>query len=593
MKVMRRLFLVSALVAVAAAIWIAAPAFSLRPYRAEPVDFELRDAGPVVAHRAATASSRRLVMRSRLIQAPKRFNLVGLRWRGPRHATLVMRARRTGDEWTPWVRVGVDSDDAPDREGDERRRRMALSDPLWVGEADELEYRIAARSRVRDVTLHFVNSKGTATALDRLRSGLRHTVNGAVRGIGGAFGASARAQTIPSQPAIVSRDEWGATGCKPRATPEYGEVKMAFVHHTVTANDYGPEDSAALVLGICRYHRNSNGWNDIGYQFLVDKYGQVFEGRAGGMDQSVVGAQAQGYNTQSTGVANLGTFSIQGQTDAGLAALARVLSWKLAIHGVQPQSKVVLRSAGGATNKFPAGTDVTLNAIAGHRDADATSCPGDGLYAQLPRLRSLVSPDPRAATSLAVTTPRSRLGYGQRTKLEGKLTAAGGSPLVGRPLSVRTINRGGSANTVTTVPTSQSGTFTSSLLLPFSRVLRVEFGGDAALRPASSRSLKIGVRARVSARLRAPADGIVRRRSRAVLTGSVQPRKRTALLIVDRRTSTGSHRRIAKIVVRAKRGRIRAAYRFARPGNFRLRLGVDSDTRNLSARSDPVTVKVR
>ena len=89
----------------------------------------------------------------------------------------------------------------------------------------------------------------------------------------------------------------GSDKCPPRADPVYGEVQLAFIHHTVTANEYGPEDSAAMVLGICRYHRNTNGWNDIGYNFLVDRYGKIFEGRAGGIDEAVVGAQAQGYNS--------------------------------------------------------------------------------------------------------------------------------------------------------------------------------------------------------------------------------------------------------------------------------------------------------
>ena len=97
----------------------------------------------------------------------------------------------------------------------------------------------------------------------------------------------------------------------------------------MTANDYGPEDSAGIVLGIARFHRNSNGWNDIGYNFLVDKYGQIFEGRAGGIDQPIVGAQAQGYNSVSTGVSCLGTFTSVAQTPAGMDALARVIGWKL------------------------------------------------------------------------------------------------------------------------------------------------------------------------------------------------------------------------------------------------------------------------
>src|SRR5918996_209751 len=129
----------------------------------------------------------------------------------------------------------------------------------------------------------------------------------------------------------------GAAGCASRVrptTPPYGAVKLAFVHHTVTATDYGPEDSAAMVLGICRYHRNSNGWNDIGYQFLVDRYGRIFEGRAGGIDQAVVGAQAQGWNSTSTGIACLGDFTAIAQSPEGMDALARLIGWKLTVHGV-------------------------------------------------------------------------------------------------------------------------------------------------------------------------------------------------------------------------------------------------------------------
>ena len=153
---------------------------------------------------------------------------------------------------------------------------------------------------MRGLRLHFVNTKGTATALDRLRSRVRGVVSGALSLAGSLVGAHSAA-AAGSQPPIVTRQQWGADQCPPRASPSYGSVDVAFVHHTVTATDYGPQDSAAMVLAICRYHRNSNGWNDIGYNFLVDRYGTIFEGRAGGIDQAVVGAQAQGYNSHSTG----------------------------------------------------------------------------------------------------------------------------------------------------------------------------------------------------------------------------------------------------------------------------------------------------
>src|SRR5206468_10429247 len=128
---------------------------------------------------------------------------------------------------------------------------------------------------------------------------------------------------------IITRPQWGGDSVPPRAAPEFGEVRAAFVHHTVNSNDYQPQDSAGIVLAIARYHRDTNGWNDIGYNFLVDRYGQVFEGRAGGIEAAVVGAQAQGYNAQSTGIACLGTFSTVAQSEAGIDALARLIGWKL------------------------------------------------------------------------------------------------------------------------------------------------------------------------------------------------------------------------------------------------------------------------
>ena len=173
----------------------------------------------------------------------------------------------------------------------------------------------------------------------------------------------------------------------PRAAPDYGVVQMAFVHHTVTANDYTPEQSASMVLAIAKYHRDTNGWNDIGYNFLVDQYGQVFEGRAGGVDQAVIGAQAQGYNSQSTGVAVLGTFTAVPIPEAAMASITQLLGWKLTLHGVPCEGGLTIISGGGSLNRYSSGTPVAMQRISGHRDGDSTACPGDALYAQLPELR--------------------------------------------------------------------------------------------------------------------------------------------------------------------------------------------------------------
>jgi uncharacterized protein with LGFP repeats len=245
-------------------------------------------------------------------------------------------------------------------------------------------------------------------------------------------------------PPLVTREGWGASSCPPRAAPSYGTVQAAFVHHTVTANDYAPSQSAAMVRAICVYHRNSNGWNDIGYNLLVDRYGQVFEGRAGGIDAAVIGAQAQGYNAQSTGISNLGTFSTEGQTAAGLDALARVLSWKLAVHAVPPTGQVVVTSTGGSLNRYPAGAHVTLERISGHRDGDATACPGDALYAQLPQLRQMVAGGPLPVRPTISFKARStHIAYGSKAALTARLTGPDGGPLGGLPVEVQLLGRFG------------------------------------------------------------------------------------------------------------------------------------------------------
>jgi hypothetical protein len=534
----------------------------------------------------------RAPLRSRVLATPKRFNLVGLRWKGARAADLRVRVRLGAKRWSRWVTVPVDPDHQPDLGSGERSAAWTTSDPVWAGEADQVQYALTAARPVRDVRLHFVNSTGTATRLDRLRSGLRRAVSTAVSAISSPFGADANAQGS-SQPEIVSREQWGASACPPRATPAYGEVKLAFVHHTVTANDYTPEQSAAMVLGICRYHRNSNGWNDIGYQFVVDKYGKIFEGRAGGIDRAVVGAQAQGYNSQSTGISNLGTFSTTGQTEAGLAALAHLLSWKLAIHGVAPQSKVTVSSGGGSTNRHPAGTQVTFDAISGHRDGNATACPGDALYAQLPRLRGMVGGDTRAASALALGAERRNIPYGRKVRLVGSLKDAGGGPLPGRPVQIQSLGGAKGKRTLAKAVSAADSTFAINLKLAFNRTLQAQFGGDAGVRPAMSTPLAVGVRPLVTATFDAAASAQARAGRRVVVTGTVRPRKRTALFIVDRRGSDGSYRRILKKQVRVRLGRIRAARRFTRAGRYRLRLGVDRDTRNLSSRSDPLEISVR
>ena len=263
----------------------------------------------------------------------------------PARGRFEVRVRPRGGQWSPWVPLAVHGDHAPDTGSGER-----ASDPVWAGGCDELQLRFSGRLRGA-LRVHFVAVPAAG------RQSLRARV-----------AAAPKQQAAPqpgTPPPIIPRSAWGGDSVPPRSAPSYGVVQMGFVHHTVTANDYTPDQSASIVLGIAEYHRDTNGWNDIGYNFLVDQYGQVFEGRAGGIDQAVIGAQAQGYNSQSTGVAVLGTFSDVPIAEAAMAAITQLLGWKLSLHGVPCEGGLTIVSGGGSLNRYPSGTPVAIQRISG------------------------------------------------------------------------------------------------------------------------------------------------------------------------------------------------------------------------------------
>jgi hypothetical protein len=186
-------------------------------------------------------------------------------------------------------------------------------------------------------------------------------------------------------------------------------MQMAFVRHTENPNGYAAGAVPAMLRAIYIFHRYVNGWNDIGYNFVVDLYGRIFEARAGGIDEPVVGAQAGGYNLFSTGIAVLGTFSSVPISKAARDALEKLLAWKLSLHAVPARGHVTVKvnPAGASYSRFPANAHVSLPRIAGHRDGDATECPGNVLYGELPAIRTGVhrlAPNPTRAT-MALTTP--------------------------------------------------------------------------------------------------------------------------------------------------------------------------------------------
>jgi len=197
----------------------------------------------------------------------------------------------------------------------------------------------------------------------------------------------------PGQPPnIISRSQWGAGTSMRCGGPSYGNgIRAAVVHHTATGNDYAPEDSAAIVRSIYAYHTMTLGWCDIAYNALVDRYGQVFEGRGGGITKDVLGSHTGGFNRDVWGVSMIGDFEDEAPPDITVKAVGRLLGWRMSLDRVNPLNTVQLKSAGGQYTVVPGGDAVTLPEIFAHRDVGNTECPGNAGYAALGEIRALAA----------------------------------------------------------------------------------------------------------------------------------------------------------------------------------------------------------
>ncbi|MDN5822557.1 MAG: S-layer homology domain-containing protein, partial [Brachybacterium sp.] len=204
---------------------------------------------------------------------------------------------------------------------------------------------------------------------------------------------SASSAVNPATPALVgapsftSRAAWGADESRVRSTRAADQLKSVVIHHTAGTNNYSSSESAQIVRGIQRYHTVTLGWADIGYNMLVSKYGQIFEGRGGGLHRNIVGAHALGFNTGSFGISVMGDYSSSAPPRAAQVALSHLVGWKL-LSTFQTDVKGSASWATAAGTKQSSGDRVSLPKMFGHRDVNYTECPGDGLYARFGTLRN-------------------------------------------------------------------------------------------------------------------------------------------------------------------------------------------------------------
>jgi hypothetical protein len=456
----RRLITVSMLALVVPAVVVAVPVVSAPQASPHPVAATMHHVAisPMLALEGATPS-RPLTLVAQ--QATSKFRAVGLSWRTPPSGGVAtLRAQievRSGGQWSGWQELDS-SDPGTDSSSDGPNAPTAATtrdgtDPLWVDHGDGVAIRLLSVTGAEPVDLRVDlidpgSSPADATA--------------------GTAPAVSSAQADAAQPTILTRADWGAdeslrmSSCP--SGPQYtGMPKVAILHHTDTTNNYAPQDVPAIIRSIYAFHVEAEDWCDVGYNFLVDRFGRIWEGRYGGIDKPVLGAHAGGFNTNTFGVGLIGTFTSAQPTQAMLDGTAQLMAWKLALSYANPVGTATLTAAPFSEVRYKPGTQVSFNVISGHRDADQTSCPGNAAYALLPQLRQEVLTDMGAGLvnpNSIVTTPRT-VGTNGTVHVVAGMLAPGSWQLLVQDASgtaVRTITGSGAAIDTTWDMTSDAGT---------------------------------------------------------------------------------------------------------------------------------------
>lgn len=268
------------------------------------------------------------------------FRMIGVQYEGAEGEPALVRVQSNGT-WGEWFPIETGSHQPDPVTGEPMAQ--GSTDPIWVDQAQAYEVDLPAEAA--EVEVHLVREGDSQITIE----------DGTDQAEGAAAGV----------PGMRFRSQWGAAPY--RGSPDYGtHIGRAIVHHTVNGNGYSAAQVPSMLRGVQSYHQSSNGWSDIGYNFVIDRFGTIWEGRQGGVDRPVIGAHAFNNNTNTVGIAALGEFTSTGPGSGMLAAYQRLIGWKLSLSGTTPNGNTVL----------------------GHRNVGQTSCPGNALYNQLPTIRS-------------------------------------------------------------------------------------------------------------------------------------------------------------------------------------------------------------
>ncbi|MET7769173.1 N-acetylmuramoyl-L-alanine amidase [Nocardia sp. NPDC005366] len=333
------------------------------------------------------------------------FSVVALTAKDLVNTKAMVRARQPNGTWGQWYETEpVDTRGTDHTAAD----RTAGTEPIYVGSTTAVQILVtrkdaasAPKAPSAPATLPLADPVHPAQAAppysdaSAIAPGLtavlidpgHGAVDGALHNIASALPGGG--------PNVISRAQWGADESIRCDEPTYDdELGGVTVHHTAGRNDYSKSESAGIVRAIYTYHARTLGWCDIGYNAMVDKYGQIFEGRAGGLDRPVQGAHAGGFNENTAGVALMGNHESETPSKNALEALGQFIGWRTRVAGLDPKGYTTMWSEGTEFTPYAQGESVQLPIVFAHRDVGHTSCPGDAAYDVMDRIRDIAAGTP-------------------------------------------------------------------------------------------------------------------------------------------------------------------------------------------------------
>lgn len=314
------------------------------------------------------------------------FSLFALSWEGKKDIAAYVRAQKADGSWGEWYDADpIDATDNQPRSGTElvfveptTKIQVSTTGVDLLGDAP------APEADPANIEAVFIDGKPAESTI----------------------ALAADVTDASGMPRVVSRQEWGADESLRCAEPDYDDGTSAIViHHTAGSNNYTQAEAAGIMRGIYQYHAQTLGWCDVGYHSLVDKYGTIYEGRAGGLNKSVQGVHAGGFNQNTWAISMMGNYDVVEPTQAMINSVGAMAGWRARVAGIDPKGTDVHYSEGTPYTRYAYGQAVTLPNIFAHRDVGDTSCPGQYGYARMDEIRDLASNKFHTSGGGAVTTP--------------------------------------------------------------------------------------------------------------------------------------------------------------------------------------------